>query len=420
MNTLEIENNFYKNNFILKFLEILILILPFFLILSKLVSEIIIIFIIIFFIASLIIKKNLKYLKNKFFICFILWCLYLILGSLLSTNIFLSLESSLFFFRFGFLAFAIFYICENIKNFKSKFLYILLIIFFILFADSLIQDFFGYNIIGYKYSDNRISSFFNDEKILGSFISMFLPLLVGLLYNIENKNKYYFLGCILFISFIIIALSNERTALINYIFFSLIFIFSLSNNLKNFLLILLAFITIIFLTLFSNDNLKERIIDLTIKQIVTSNFINNNQNLQNFNFVPSVYQYYYNSSYEMFLDNKIFGIGAKNFRYMCKKEKYFHDNSCSTHPHHRFLQLLTETGIIGTIPIIFLFIYSFYKTCFFLLHINKLSIIKNLLFLYILIYLNPLLPSGNIFGSNVNLIFFLNIGFLLYMNREYK
>ena len=64
---------------------------------------------------------------------------------------------------------------------------------------------------------------------------------------------------------------------------------------------------------------------------------------------------------QIFNDNKVFGIGPKMFREICQNEKYytFTDldgsiNGCQTHPHNTYLQLLTETGILGTIPILFL------------------------------------------------------------------
>ena len=49
----------------------------------------------------------------------------------------------------------------------------------------------------------------------------------------------------------------------------------------------------------------------------------------------------------MFLDNKILGVGVKNFRNFCNVEKYKVDRSCTTHPHNTYIQILAETGIIG-------------------------------------------------------------------------
>ena len=82
---------------------ILILSLPFLLVLGPLLAELNILFIFL-----LMLKKIFKY-KNFFFlniyvITFLFFCFFLILSSLLSDNILLSLESSLFYFRFLFLS----------------------------------------------------------------------------------------------------------------------------------------------------------------------------------------------------------------------------------------------------------------------------------------------------------------------------
>ena len=55
-------------------------------------------------------------------------------------------------------------------------------------------------------------------------------------------------------------------------------------------------------------------------------------------------------------DNKILGIGPKNFRIKCKEKKYqISELTCSTHPHNTVLQLMSETGILG-----FMFYFTSY------------------------------------------------------------
>lgn len=405
---------------IYKLIEYLIILLPVSLVFSKFFSELITILILILFIFITIYENKINIFYNKYFLFFLLWCSYLIIISVTSSNYLLSLESTLFFFRFGLLSLCIYYICLNNKKFIFFFFKVLFSLFIVLFIDSLIQYYFEKNIFGYPYTNNRVSSFFSDEKILGSFICLFLPISLLITYYLKNENKYYLIYLILFIACILILLSNERTAFINYIFISGIFLFCISNNLKKFIFVIMTFIILIIITLYSNTNLKERIIDLTFKQIRTIDSINNNQDLKNFNFVPSVYKHYYNSSFNMFLDNKYFGIGPKNFRYMCKDDKYFHVRGCSTHPHHRFLQIFTETGLIGATPFILIFIYSMYRLTFIFINKNKYTINYYFFLLYFFIYMNPLLPSGNFFGSNINLIFFINLGLLFYINKAFK
>ena len=59
----------------------------------------------------------------------------------------------------------------------------------------------------------------------------------------------------------------------------------------------------------------------------------------------------------MFIDNPVFGIGPGAYRYACQNDEYITFNACTTHPHNYFLQMLTETGIIGfTVYYFFCFI----------------------------------------------------------------
>ena len=79
---------------------------------------------------------------------------------------------------------------------------------------------------------------------------------------------------------------------------------------------------------------------------------------------------HYLSAIEMFKDNKLLGIGPKNFRKFCKDEKYFlNEFSCSTHPHNYYIQLLSETGIIGFG--LFLSIYVSFFIYFSLIFLRK-------------------------------------------------
>ena len=47
--------------------------------------------------------------------------------------------------------------------------------------------------------------------------------------------------------------------------------------------------------------------------------------------------------------NKYVGGGIKNFRYYCHIEKYPKKCNfiCNMHPHNYYLEILTETGVVG-------------------------------------------------------------------------
>mgnify|MGYP007000300571 CR=1 len=69
---------------------------------------------------------------------------------------------------------------SNNQIFKSLF-YLLLIVYSLLFIDTLYQYYFSKNLLGFTYVNNhnfRITSFFKDDEVLGSYTARFFPLLL--------------------------------------------------------------------------------------------------------------------------------------------------------------------------------------------------------------------------------------------------
>ena len=61
------------------------------------------------------------------------------------------------------------------------------------------------------------------------------------------------------------------------------------------------------------------------------------------------------TSLRIFNDNKIFGSGPRSYRNVCDIHK-INRFSCDTHPHNYYLQLLSETGIIGILFLISIYL----------------------------------------------------------------
>ena len=121
------------------------------------------------------------------------------------------------------------------------------------------------------------------------------------------------------------------------------------------------------------------------------------------------------TSYKLFVDKPILGIGPNNYRHECKKIKIKNRNNCSTHPHNIFFQILGETGLIGLgIYIYFLFIIVKKVTLFVLS--NRYKNINILFLLPVLYFINPFLPSGNFFNNWFMAIGTFGIPFYLYFN----
>ena len=269
----------------------------------------------------------------------------------------------------------------------------LLTVFIFVQVDSYVQYFYGKNFFGFefdRFTQARLSGVFNTEWILGSYISRFLPILLALLiFSFTDSLKLKIVSMILLISSdILIFLSAERTAFFYLILTTLMMIIFLQSFkfLRIFCLIL-SMILIVIIS-FSSNVSKKRVIDKTFDDLITDDGKIAIFSIQ--------HQVIYETSIKIFKDNKFFGIGPKNFREICKLEKYksFTDedgsvDGCQTHPHNTYVQLLTETGLIGIVPIIFIFFYVssiLFNQFYFLYFKNKSYMSDGLILLYISVY----------------------------------
>ena len=289
--------------------------------------------------------------------------------------------------------------------------------FFILVLDGYFQFFNGYNIFGWKIIGTRISSFFKDELILGSYLSRLFPIFFALfIYFVGNKNKFFsFLFFLLFISIdVLVFLSGERAAFF-FINVSAFFIIILSSNYKlyRFLSFIFSLMCIILISI-NSPKFKEKIIDHTLNQ---TGFGGSHNKIKVFSLE---HQNHYISALRMFQDNKIFGIGTKLFRKNCDKEIYkVSFESCTTHPHNTYIQLLSETGILGFGVVFLIFcIKIYYLIKHWVLKIFYKKILFNdfqlSLLLATLITLWPFIPSGNFFNNWLSVIYYFPISIFLW------
>tara|TARA_Y100001970_G_C14142937_1_gene808233 strand:- start:162 stop:1460 length:1299 start_codon:yes stop_codon:yes gene_type:complete len=379
---------------------------------------------------------NKKYLLNKISIFFICFYLFFIFSSIISENVYISLKNSLFLFRYYFFILGVFTLIKIQKNILTSFNYILIVILGFVSIDVFIQLIFGKNIFLFEPSGTgigRFSGVFGNELILGSFLSRLFPLSLALVfYNLNNFNfKNLFLITLFFLIIgTAVIISGERTSLI-YTIGILIFIIIYIKELRKFFL----FTSIIFpLVLFSlinfSSDVKKRIVDSTYEQIFTYK-IDHSTIEKSFNIFSYGHQKHLETAYLIFKDNYIFGTGPNTFDIVCKDPNYFiiyeGGDSCSNHPHNSYAQLGSETGIIGIlyffIPFVYLSFILFkliFNKCITLPIIfgNKIYCFKNhhlLMLLSLMITLWPLAPTGSVFNSWLNGIYYLPLGLLAFL-----
>ena len=368
----------------------------------------------LFFLYYVIKNKSFYYFFNKPLIIFFIFCIYCILISLfMAENILLSFESSLFYFRIGVFSCFIWYLIDKDKNILTYFYYALVLCFSALVVDGYFQYFTGVNLFGFKIIGIRISSFFGDELILGSYLSRLFPLLFAL-FLVKQKQKFeiYFIGLLFILVDILIYMSGERSAFF-FINLSTIFIIILIKEYQKFRLVtfIIAIICITALSL-NSPNLSDRMFKGPAEDM---GFIKSEKKLTIFS---EIHDNLIRNAYSMFKDQPILGHGPKMFGVLCK-EKYTHGKvSCNTHPHNFYAQLLAETGIIGFSFLFISFIYVLYlalkqfKSIIFKQK-RPLTDYQICLLAGILITVWPFSPNGNFFNNWLIITYSLPVGFYL-------
>jgi O-antigen ligase len=194
------------------------------------------------------------------------------------------------------------------------------------------------------------------------------------------------------------------------IFFSFIF---LKIGLKKTFIYSLFIFLIFLLTITLYPKAKARILVSTYNQI----FDHEKKKIYLFS---EGHQHHFHSAIIMFKQNYIKGAGVRNFRIECKKDIYKHVGTyhCSTHPHNTYLQLLSETGIIG-LSFFFLFLFFIFKKAHKFLkdiYMKNRKINMSLAFCFVIIFTNffPFVTTGSFFNNWLSTLYFLPLSFLLH------
>ena len=369
---------------------------------------------------------------KKYLFYFLIFYLIVILSLLFSISFENSFLPSFFYFRYFLFSIGIYYLIVKYNFFINIIFYSLFFNFILLVFDCTIQFVFGFNLFGYPpLSDPTpiITSFFNDEKKLGSYVVRLFPFFLAIIYYLKlNKyNLYLFI-----IVFVIVFLASERVALFLFLLIVFFSIFVLKYK-TVFTIIVISTLLLLFTV---DDSRFNKYSTYTLKQmgILEASW---NQSFGKLRYFSKEHEDLALTALIISKDKMLTGNGIKNFHLACSLLKIdqkknninylssFQRNnelSCSTHPHNTYLQILSEIGLFGFLFILSFFIKIFFSNIKILFkgNLNNISAAYYFTNLGIIINLFPFIPSGSFFNNWMSLIGFYPLGFWLYLNLLYK
>ena len=405
----------------IKYFHKIIYLLPFALITGPFLPDLIVVLCSCFFLIYCLRLRLFKYFNNNFFKIFLLFFLLINLSSFILNDL-SSFKYTIGYIRYGIFAVFLFYVFKNFENSKIFFGYSIIGTFIILIIDGFVQFIFGKNIFLFelqKYNSELsfVTSFFDEEKKLGSFLSRMFPLLlISLILIKDNFKKIQFntlASLLIILTLILVFLTTERVA----IFIILIFIILIFLKSKIFLEPKISFFLLISFSLFILFYFYPSLLG-KIKSILYSTgilfpgYTEEGKVIGEYEIGKFIYSKFHHDqiigSIKIFFDNPIFGIGAKNFK----------NTLIGWHPHNYHAQVLAETGIFSYLVILSIFIFfiiQFFKRFFQPFDTNKE--INLYLITSFILSLTPI-PSGDFFNNWVNILIFIPVGYYLYINEK--
>ncbi len=391
-----------------KYYLILLSLFPIFYIVGSLFLNTIIALISFLFIVN---YSKIKYDKNLLIFFFFI-VIFFIINSIFSENSTYSFYKSLAYLRYVLFVLGLYYILNNSSSNSKKIIskiFILISIFLI--ADIFFEFFNGSDIFGNNYGANynRISGPFGDELIVGFFLFYFGFISWGLFIRYHKfKNKFIFYIFTVTIIYTIY-ITGERNAFYSSLIFLILIIF-LEAKIRKISFFALVTITVLFY--FSNKfNVVGNKYDFSnINQIKSLSKKEDTEDFSKFEKLSNTalnshWILHYRSAFEIFKENPIIGSGFKTFRTACPKNENSKKYLCASQPHNIYFELLSDTGIIGLLIFMLIFIYPI---LLFLKNYNNVKVSSKIFFALFLVYIFPFKPHGSLFTTSfATLLWFL-------------
>ena len=303
----------------------------------------------------------------------------------------------------------------------------------IISLDIILQYSSGSNVLGYT-SGVYNSSFFKSEAIAGGYIQrfgIFGLLSIPILFQSQKKLRILFFTTYPMLLTVAIIFSGNRMPLIMFLF-SLFLIIFFQNKRKKILISTLLFVVVLSSIIIKNvDALNERFNSFragipNVSQMVREikNDYNElsiykgqyfhhtpafkNKNYTKYAFHTGHFQHYVTSS-KLFLSDPIIGRGIKSFRNTCYEVFHHPNTACSNHPHHFYLEIMNDTGILG-FGLIIIFISYLILNNFLIYRWNdqKIRFLSYAVVTLLLTEFFPFRSQGSFFStSNATFVFFI-------------
>ena len=365
-----------------------------------------------------------------------------------------SIFKSLMLVRFLILIFVVDTLFFNkILNLKKFFLFSLCCTSFVS-LDVILQYITGSDLFGYKSFGTRNSGPFGDEVIAGAYLQRFSFFSFFSIFAISDKKN---LNNPLLISLIIIhaaamLLAGNKMSMLLFLFGCGLTIMFIKKSRIAMTVGISGFLVIFFLIIKNDSNFKDAYYNFygNIKHFVGTRYeirLPNTaqQDTEKIKFmerekdVPSIlrgsgHYYIYHNSILVWQDQPLFGFGLKSFRIKCwenltddtmklrtknKNQLYL---ACSTHPHNYYLELLSESGIVGA-SLLFIFFIILWKDFFhyFIKHNRQTdpeAILLVPIVISIFLQIWPLQSTGSFFSTWNATFFWLTVALLLANNKK--
>ena len=287
--------------------------------------------------------------------------------------------------------------------------------------DIILQFTTGKDIFGFTPQGRRYAGPFGDELIAGGFIQRFSLIaffLIPLFFKrkIPIKFEVYSIIFIFFLLFLGLTLSGNRMPFLIFLF-SIFLIVLFQKQTRKFLIPFVIIFSILFIALFKTSitlrmNFGTFYNHITqMSQLVIQKDFNNEKS--------PPYMKEFTSFYDTWLMNKYIGGGIKNFRLYCHLRPNINTNSkfiCNMHPHNYYLEILTETGLIGFSIITSIFLIIIYLTFIKKYFTNSKIKNNNLIIPFIFLFIAEIFPlksTGSFFTTGNSTYLFLLIGILV-------